>query len=569
VFTDYIKGLDNVDMNLSTPAFVRRDTVQNNQYINPKVTFAGVEISLGYYYVIYGTNDVVQDGPYGYEGTSNVGGMLTDLSINDGKFTAYYYVNPRHDSPHNATLQIYDYRAGVNRPENSNAIIDKVEVYNVGNMKLPGSVGVENIIKNLQPQSDLPLKPTDNTTHKIELDFGEKMATGNAYIVKINGSIDSVGDSLYLRAKMNSRGYYTTGIFDTSFYYDLQYELNPTSGSGSGKVKIPQIDLHNIKPVELVFKKINKGTQEKPQPIKDAEFELYEYKDNKYKPVIDPKTNQPVKKVSGQDGEIKLSIEDLHRGKDEKVEGQYAWKEVKTPTGYKIPKDYRTINGVKDENGFVKEFKLKEDFTLLDLKGESPDAFYMMIENEIAEAEIEFVKIDGRTKDYEKPNYLEAEFTLYKLNENSQDKDKYEVYKIKSKESATEKDYVVKSNPKDGKFKFEKLPDGKYAIKETTAPEGYVKPENYIVTFKASKGKIENLTYTGQNDGGNSIYGKVQKQENGVNTINYIYNYKSEYPATGGIGTLPFMGIGLMLMSAAYVLYNKNKFEIEGGEAAR
>ncbi|WP_455258298.1 SpaA isopeptide-forming pilin-related protein, partial [Peptoniphilus asaccharolyticus] len=44
VFTDYIKGLDNVDMNLSTPAFVRRDTVQNNQYINPKVTFAGEEI---------------------------------------------------------------------------------------------------------------------------------------------------------------------------------------------------------------------------------------------------------------------------------------------------------------------------------------------------------------------------------------------------------------------------------------------------------------------------------------------------------------------------------------------
>lgn len=99
--------------------------------------------------------------------------------------------------------------------------------------------------------------------------------------------------------------------------------------------------------------------------------------------------------------------------------------------------------------------------------------------------EVEFFKY--KTENGEKIALPDVEFELYK-------QDITERYLPVQKNG---KNVVVKSGS-DGKFKFDNLEVGKYAIKEIKAPKGYRTPKNFVRTFEiTSEGKVkyENNVY--------------------------------------------------------------------------
>ena len=115
------------------------------------------------------------------------------------------------------------------------------------------------------------------------------------------------------------------------------------------------------------------------------------------------------------------------------------------------------------------------------VKAESGDVTITNTKN----IEIEFFKY--KTENGEKIALPDVEFELYK-------QDITERYLPVQKNG---KNVVVKSGA-DGKFKFDNLEVGKYAIKEIKAPKGYRTPKNFVRTFEiTSEGKVkyENNVY--------------------------------------------------------------------------
>ena len=115
------------------------------------------------------------------------------------------------------------------------------------------------------------------------------------------------------------------------------------------------------------------------------------------------------------------------------------------------------------------------------IKSESADVKITNTKN----IEIEFFKY--KTENGEKIALPDVEFELYK-------QDITERYLPVQKNG---KNVVVKSGA-DGKFKFDNLEVGKYAIKEIKAPKGYRTPKNFVRTFEiTSEGKVkyENNVY--------------------------------------------------------------------------
>lgn len=102
-------------------------------------------------------------------------------------------------------------------------------------------------------------------------------------------------------------------------------------------------------------------------------------------------------------------------------------------------------------------------------------------------------------------------------------------------------------------FIFEKLSSGDYKLLEIQAPEGYPSVGNglEVATFSVNaRGEIENVkTYNGValTDSDGSVHKIVNSK------------YKPVYPSTGGIGTFPFIGIGLSLIAIAYIELKRNK----------
>ena len=115
------------------------------------------------------------------------------------------------------------------------------------------------------------------------------------------------------------------------------------------------------------------------------------------------------------------------------------------------------------------------------IKSESGDVTITNTKN----IEIEFFKY--KTENGQKIPISDIEFELYKKNALG----RYEVV------TNDGKNVVVKSGA-DGKFKFDSLEVGEYAIKEIKAPEGYRTPKNFVRTFEiTSEGKVkyENAVY--------------------------------------------------------------------------
>lgn len=122
-----------------------------------------------------------------------------------------------------------------------------------------------------------------------------------------------------------------------------------------------------------------------------------------------------------------------------------------------------------------------------------------------------------------------------------------------------------------GLMKFSKLDAGKYVLKETNAPAGYVLNNTAIPVEITAKlmddGKLESYTVK-INDEATSTYKATYNGENQLVAVNdqtgnqsaVIKNYKpGALPSTGGMGTYIFMIIGGALIALAAVLYIRSR----------
>ena len=126
---------------------------------------------------------------------------------------------------------------------------------------------------------------------------------------------------------------------------------------------------------------------------------------------------------------------------------------------------------------------------------------------------------------------------------------------IEAKDAETAKDNgaLVLTSDNQGRFEVTGLAYGDYQLVELTAPEGYAKL-NEPVKFKVEKGSY------GKNSG-NIDYVKESKE----NDAQQVINKKVSIPQTGGIGTVIFTVVGVMLMvGAAFALKRRKEDELEG-----
>lgn len=117
-----------------------------------------------------------------------------------------------------------------------------------------------------------------------------------------------------------------------------------------------------------------------------------------------------------------------------------------------------------------------------------------------------------------------------------------------------EKQAIVLTSNAEGQFEIKGLEYGKYDLVEKTAPKGYAKL-NGPIEFEVKEG-----SYTGVECDIN--YEQDQTQ---VKDAKCIENKKVSIPQTGGIGTVIFTVVGVMLMvGAAFALKRRKEDELEG-----
>lgn len=187
--------------------------------------------------------------------------------------------------------------------------------------------------------------------------------------------------------------------------------------------------------------------------------------------------------------------------------------------------------------------------------------------------DIEFQKVDGKDKTALKG----AEFTLYKAynDEKANNEIKFGMVNKDFEFVQEEKEaYKVISGDNgkldEGKFKFEKLEDGMYAVKETKAPKDYALLTKYAFYFKVEGGKIYRVNELGkyidsnkkdvnaENKDADSLIVNMEKDKAQENLIQ-IENFKVEYPSTGGVGALPFVFIGMMIMMVGAYMFIRRR----------
>lgn len=196
--------------------------------------------------------------------------------------------------------------------------------------------------------------------------------------------------------------------------------------------------------------------------------------------------------------------------------------------------------------------------------------------------DIEFQKVDGKDKTV---NLEGAKFTLYKAKKDTNGKyeevdgalkfgmvdNKFNILPDKDEKGNLipedpEKGYTVTSD-KEGKFKFVNLEDGIYAVKETKAPKDYAMLLDYALIFKVEGGKIYEVNKAGNYVDKNkkvtdiaqaNLLVDVESDKAEVKPIQ-IENFKVEYPRTGGVGALPFVFIGMMIMMVGAYMFIRRR----------
>lgn len=326
-FTDYIAGLDKVQLSAELSLFLENKKVLENTNIsNFKSTIGGQEIKYGgTVNVIYG-NEKNQKDNYVANGLSNVGGSIESYNTQTGDFTWYVYVNPKKQSINYSILNLWGFgraRSNTNNLENdantSSAQLEKVEIYEVKeDYTLPTSYGVD--VTKLTLRTDITVGNKDGfpMTKRQRIDFKDNLKDGKRFVVKITGKTDQSGKPLVVQSNLASfstnQDYVDLKISGGNVYFQNEIALSPSKGSGSGTSEFtkPSITVANLKRVaQLRFKKVSTDNV----PLPEAAFELRSSNGN----------SQKLEASSNTQGEV--HFKDL-------TSGTYDLYEKQAPKGY-------------------------------------------------------------------------------------------------------------------------------------------------------------------------------------------------------------------------------------------
>ncbi|HEQ2962402.1 TPA: fibronectin binding protein [Streptococcus pyogenes] len=328
-FTNYIAGLDKVQLSAELSLFLENKEVLENTNISDfKSTIGGQEIKYGgTVNVIYG-NEKNQKDNYVANGLSNVGGSIESYNTQTGDFTWYVYVNPNRTNIPYATMNLWGFGRLVKSNNStsqsedsatSSAELGEIQVYEVPEgEKLPSSYGVDvtklTLREEFKPQV---VQGSFGTTKRQRIDFGNNIQN-KAFIIKVTGKTDQSGKPLVVQSNLASfstkEDYAGLKLGGGNVYFQNEIALSPSKGSGSGKSEFtkPSITVANLKRVaQLRFKKMSTDNV----PLPEATFELRSSTSD----------SQKVEAKSNEQGEVHLK--DL-------TSGTYDLYEKQAPKGY-------------------------------------------------------------------------------------------------------------------------------------------------------------------------------------------------------------------------------------------
>ncbi|MFR9278626.1 MAG: SpaA isopeptide-forming pilin-related protein [Ezakiella coagulans] len=547
-FTEYAKHYDIKNINIGMLMAVNRIKVPGHK--DGKDTIA-VSVTAGTSKLSKNFN--VQ---YNYGDDVQVNACLVKYDEDTDEFIANFYLNHKNINTYGKKIQF-----------TSNSEVEftdvQVEYLNNRNSYLPWSFGIKDSEPNL---SDLGSEyySVNKTNDGMILSLNGNYFDNLTYRVIVKGKVTKPNESRFALYgeyinynERNQRYYQMVGLYKS---------LKKTSSDGDGDIELAFKNYKN----KIEYTKVDgsiagtavdtkpqgaaegsNGLIETPKPVFSSDGKALAKAEFKLKK--DGIFDDESLRVSGEDG--KFSWEGL-------APGYYEVWETKAPDGYPTPKEK------------VSHFTVNKNGEIVDIKDNTT-----IIKN-YKNPEIEFQKVDGENKSVKLKG---AKFTLYmaekhyiskeyiKKDGNLQfamvDRDFNIVKEYDSRRNLLpdnpDKGYTVESSNEEGTFKFEKLKDGIYAVKETTAPSGYTKLLDYALIFKVEGGKIYEVNKAGNYVDKNkkvtdiaqaNLLVDVESGKAQVNPIQ-IENFKAEYPATGGVGALPFVFIGMMIMMAGAYMF--------------
>ncbi len=518
----------------------------------------------------------------------NLMAYMRELHVDTKKFKSVVYVNPKGRPRYNKRIFFNS---------NQNYTIDSVKIYKVidGNKNpMPYSFGID---FNKPSESGLEAYKGEVTGNKNDFiikdteslieDGKTRYGSNAAYVLEVDGTVNT-GNLTDFRLGYNYYEYYQKdeGEFKRRWYNIFQYEdvwvsnwveyYEPSYRETFCQFYYPDSTTEGIRKITLKnhknkieYTKVDgtisgtsvvtkpqgaaEGSNEPiavPRPVLSGEGKALQGAEFKLKK--DRVFVENSLRISGEDG--KFSWEGL-------APGYYEVWETKAPDGYPTPKEK------------VSHFTVNEKGEIVGIKDNTT-----IIINEKYKPNIEFKKVDGSNK--EKTVVLPgAEFTLYKAKKGTNGQ--YEKvngalqFGMVDNKCNIIPDVDDKGNPipedkkkgykatsdADGHFKFEKLEDGIYAVKETKAPAGYTKLLDYVFYFKVEAGKITEVDKDGnvvQVNGKDHVVVDITLEEP-TNEVTQIKNFKAEYPSTGGVGALPFVFIGMMIMMVGAYMFIRRR----------
>lgn len=197
-------------------------------------------------------------------------------------------------------------------------------------------------------------------------------------------------------------------------------------------------------------------------------------------------------------------------------------------------------------------------------------------------------KLITNDQEIEIENFKKPDLQITKIDANEKEKKlagaEFELYKATKSENGSylpveEKDKVggILTTDVQGIAKFEQLEEGLYWIREVSAPLEYARIPEDIGPFLVEDDKIykvelddqgriktENPIISVIDIGASQIKKDLLKTAANASTTIPTYeldieNFKATYPQTGGIGSVPFIGLGLGVMLLAVYGLRKKK----------
>ncbi|MDU7500486.1 MAG: SpaA isopeptide-forming pilin-related protein, partial [Streptococcus thermophilus] len=313
---------------------------------------------------------------------------------------------------------------------------------------------------------------------KESIEFTNGLNSNSSYILKVTGKVSGKDKSSYVAngmLQMIDSGRYVTR-------WDKQYFFK-NDATAKANLEIQAVNPENI----IKFKKVDQDGN----ALKGATFQLQIKSGDNWSAYGD---NKP----SGDDGVFEYT---------KLKPGSYRVMEISAPTGYKKAEDPVAVFDV-DENGRI----IRKENIIKPVGGTSEDASNNEEEHGIKpieivnkkEQNISFVKVDAANKD---TKLAGAEFKVfYKKEKNGEYSDtELKLYQntngdklVLSKDETAPTGYTEVdkfTTGEDGKIEFTFHENGYYALKETKAPSGYIKPRDYVKEFVVKDGKVQKEKY--------------------------------------------------------------------------